>query len=168
MGLMSENTYEVMQRLADASKRAKFIERAPASAGGGDYIAHDVINQLALAMVGPHSFEVIELIRGHIPAWVDKEGKLRRDARIDGVTGVLARLTVDIGGKTYTIVEVGDEGNPQLGSDAENTKKAASDAYKRCWMRLGLGLELWAQENWALPAMLAHYHQQVEGQGSLL
>ena len=165
---MEQGTYEVMQRLADAQSRARFVEKAP-QGKHGEYIAHDVINQLALAMVGPHSFEVVELIRGYIPAWVDKDGKERMPQRIDGVTGVLARLTVDLPGHgPVVIVEVGSEDNPQMGSDAENTKKAASDAYKRCWMRLGLGLELWAGKAWSLPKMLTHYHTQVEGQETLL
>ena len=165
---MEQNTYEVMLRLADSASRARFVEKAP-QGKHGEYIAHDVINQLALAMVGPHSCEVVELIRGYIPAWIDKNEKERMPQRIDGVTGVLARLSVTLPGHgLVTITEVGSEDNPQMGTDAENTKKAASDAYKRCWMRLGLGLELWAQENWSLPKMLTHYHTQVEGQGSLL
>jgi hypothetical protein len=55
MGLMSENTYEVMQRLADAQSRRRFVTPAP-KGKHGDYIEHAVITQLALAMVGPHSF----------------------------------------------------------------------------------------------------------------
>ena len=152
MGLMSDGTYEVMQRLADAQSRRRFVQPAP-KGQFGDYIEHAVINQLALAMVGPHSFEVVDVLR---------------EADSGAVSGVLARLTVTIDGVTHTIVEAGDVDFPDREKAGKAVKLAASDAYKRCWMRFGLGLELWAQENWSLPAMLTHYHQQVEGQGSLL
>ena len=149
---MTGNTYEIMQRLADAASRRRFVAQAP-KGQFGEYIEHAVINQLALAMVGPHSFEVVDIIR---------------EAESGAVSGVLARLTVTIDNQTHTIVEAGDVDFPDRENAGKAVKLAASDAYKRCWMRLGLGLELWAQENWSLPAMLTHYHQQVEGQGSLL
>lgn len=104
-------------------------------------------------MVGPHSFEVVDVLR---------------EADSGKVSGVLARLTVTIDGQTHTIVEAGDVDFPERENAGKAVKLAASDAYKRCWMRLGLGLELWAQENWLLPAMLKGYHEEVEGQGSLL
>lgn len=121
----------------------RFIKQAP-KGKHGDYVSHDVINQKALAIVGPHSFEVLELI--------EDEGK---------VVGVLARLTVEIDGRQVSIVEVGDEEQPQQGNSASNAKKAASDAYKRCWMRLGLGLHLWSQEDYELPAMLTFYDAEL-------
>ncbi|HEY7531670.1 MAG TPA: hypothetical protein VH681_02670 [Nitrospiraceae bacterium] len=140
---------------------SRFIRPAP-QGKHGDYVPHFVINQKALAIVGPHSFEVVELIRGRIDAWVDKKtGEVKREARPDGVVGVVAKLTAVIDGRTVSIAEVGTEDNPQLESDAENAKKAASDAYKRCWMRLGLGLHLWSGSDYELPEMLAHYEKEL-------
>lgn len=143
---MNDATYQTMQRLADAAARVRFVEKAP-QGKHGEYIAHDVINQLALAMVGPHSFEVVDIIR---------------NADTGDVSGVLARLVVTIGGESYTITEAGDVDFPDRESAGKAVKLAASDAYKRCWMRLGLGLELWAQQHWSLPKMLEHYHQTDE------
>ncbi len=148
---MEQGTYEVMQRLADAQSRARFVSPAP-KGQFGDYIEHAVINQLALAMVGPHSFRVVEIVR-------EPDGR---------VSGVLAELSARIGEQDVTVVEAGDVDFPDRETAGKAVKLAASDAYKRCWMRLGLGLELWAQENWSLPKMLTHYHTQVEGQETLL
>ena len=135
----------------------RFIKSAP-QGKSGEYVPHDIVNQKALAIFGFHTFEIIELIRGDVPAWVDKKtGEVRRAARPDGVVGVRARLTVEIDGKTVSIVEVGSEDNPQLENDADNAKKAASDAYKRCWMRMGLGLHLWSGSDYELPKMLEFY-----------
>jgi hypothetical protein len=130
---------------------ARFIKK-PAPGKHGDYVSHDVINQKALAIVGPHSFEVIELIYADFT----HEG-----FPVKVVVGVLARLTVEIDGRQVSIVEVGDEEHPAQGNNASNAKKAASDAYKRCWMRLGLGLHLWSQEDYELPQMLAHYEKEL-------
>lgn len=166
---MNPDTRTVLARLATRFPD-RFVKDAP-QGKHGEYVPHDVVNQRALAIVGPHSFEVVELIRGMVDKWVDKKtGEIKREARADGVTGVLARLTVKIGDATLTVVEVGTEDNPQLGSDAENAKKAASDAYKRCWMRLGLGLHLWSGTDYELPDMLDHYQPrpgEVNGQGAL-
>lgn len=43
MGHMSENTYQVLQRLADAGRRRRFVKPAP-KGQFGDYIEHAVIN----------------------------------------------------------------------------------------------------------------------------
>lgn len=132
---------------------SRFIKEAP-KGKHGDYVSHDVITQKALAIVGPHSFEVIELIYDER----NFEGvALRR------VVGCLARLTVEIDGRTVSVVEVGDEEFPDQGNSASNAKKAASDAYKRCWMRLGLGLHLWSGGEYELPKMLEHYAEKLGG-----
>jgi hypothetical protein len=41
MGLMSDGTYEVMQRLADSASRRRFVTPAP-KGQFGDYIEHAV------------------------------------------------------------------------------------------------------------------------------
>ena len=104
----------------------------------GDYVSHSTVNERALSIVGPHSFEVVEVIR-------DTTGN---------VAGVLARLTVKIDGREVTVVEAGDEEHPDKKKPGEALKNAASDAYKRCWMRLGLGLHLWSQEDYFLDRQL--------------
>ena len=62
---------------------------------------------------------------------------------IDGFvdTADMATLTVVVDGKQYTVQGVGD---------GKDFKKAESDAIKRAAMKLGLGLELWAQESYWL------------------
>lgn len=119
-----------------------------------DTVSHFHVEQKALAVVGPHTFRLVDLIRGYIPEWVDRNGNVRMLARPNGVVGVTAELTAVIDGVTATIVEVGTVDDPRLENDAENAKKALSDAYKRCWMRLGLGLHLWAGDYYVLPKAL--------------
>ena len=116
----------------------RFIKEAPAGKHGS-YVSHDVIVQKALAVVGPHSFEVVELIRGWTDEVVINRGKPTEriyPAR-EGVVGVLGRLTVLLDDRTVSIQEVGDAEGAAAQSDGQNAKEAASDAYKRCWMRLG-------------------------------
>lgn len=121
---------------------SRFVKQPP-QGKHGSYVPHDIVNQRALAIVGPHSFEVVSLI-----------------ADAGKVVGVLGRLTVEVDGRTVVITEVGDEEFPDQGNSASNAKKAASDAYKRCWMRLGLGLHLWSGSDYELPAMLEHYSKE--------
>jgi len=128
---------------------SRFVKKPPAGKHG-DYVPHDVITQKALAIVGPHSFEIVQLI---------EDGGL--------VVGVLGRLTVTIDGREVSVVEVGDEEHPDQGNSASNAKKAASDAYKRCWMRLGLGLHLWSGQDYELPQMLEHYARELNGEAPI-
>lgn len=103
------------------------IEQKP---GGfaADYVAHHTVTQRLLEVVGPYSFGVTELIRG-----------------VDGqVEGALCELAAEVDGREVSIVEVGDCENPSnWKTDGQRAKDAASDAFKRCAMRLGLGLHLW-------------------------
>lgn len=109
----------------------------------GEYVPHYDVNQRALSIVGPHSFALEDLIRGHAPAVGDKF-----PARENAVVGVTASLNVIVDDTHVNIVEVGTADNPAMSTDAENAKNALSDAYKRCWMRVGLGLHLWARNYW--------------------
>lgn len=115
----------------------RYVKAAP-QGKYGDYVSHSTVNERALSVVGPHSFEVIEIIR-------DNDGN---------VAGVLARLTATIDGERVTVVEGGDEEHPQNKKPGEAVKNASSDAYKRCWMRLGLGLHLWSQGDYFLDKQL--------------
>lgn len=108
---------------------ARYIKEAPG--GRGDYCDHEIINQILLKVLGPFSFRVEQVI--YSPERI--------------VEGCTASLTVTVDGREVTITEVGDcpnadsAGSPNQG---DRLKKAASDALKRCAMRLGLGLHLWA------------------------
>ena len=128
-----------------------FIDKAPGK-GGGDYVSHSTINERALSVVGPHSFEVVELIRGYAPEM--RTTSKQYPERSDAVVGCLARLTCTVDGELVSVVEVGDVDNPAMNLDGANAKNAASDAYKRCWMRLGLGLHLWSQDRYFLDRQL--------------
>lgn len=101
----------------------------------GSYVSHDVVNQKLLALLGPIDFEVVELVRG-------AEGK---------VEACLARMTCDIDGRKTTVVEVGDCESPDnWKTEGARMKDAASDAFKRCAMRLGVGLHLWSGQDYFL------------------
>ena len=115
----------------------RYVKPAP-KGKYGDYVSHSTVNERALSVVGAHSFEITEIIR-------DQDGN---------VAGVLARLTATIDGRQVVVVEAGDEEFPDKKKPGEAVKNAASDAYKRCWMRLGLGLHLWSQDDYFLDKQL--------------
>ena len=133
---------------------SEFIKDPPAGKHG-KYISHSDVAQIALAKLGrPHSWEVVEVVRGFIPAGKTKEKRSEGKTtpgkeypeRPHGVVGVLGMVTVIIDGVEYVVTEAGEANSPQTSWDWENVKTAASDAYKRCWMRLGVGLELWVEQ----------------------
>ncbi len=107
--------------------------------GKFDFVEHAVITQVLLNELGPFDFTTSQVIRS-----------------ADGmVTGAICRLTCTVDGRVTTIEEVGDVENPQSkGTDGARLKDALSDALKRCAMRLGLGLHLWAQRRYFLDRLL--------------
>jgi len=116
------------------------IERKPGKAGG-DYVKHSVVAEKLLATVGPYDFRVVREIR---------------DADTSQIVGVIGELTCTIDGRVTTIAEAGDCDNPgNWPHDGARVKNAASDAFKRCAMRLGCGLHLWSQDAYRLPRALA-------------
>ncbi len=104
----------------------------------GSYVAHSTVTERLLSAVGPFSFGVMELIR-------ESDGQ---------VTGCLAELTVTVDGRTVTIREVGEVEHHERHTDGSAAKNAASDALKRCAMRLGLGLHLWSERDYFLNKQL--------------
>jgi len=101
------------------------------------YVEHSVISQRLLEVVGPHTFTVDKPV-----------------ANPDGVVvGCLATLTCTVDGTQVSVTEVGDVEHPGQ-NNASNLKNAASDALKRCAMRLGVGLHLWSQDNYYLDRAL--------------
>jgi hypothetical protein len=143
-----------------------FIERKD----GIDYVAHHVVTQRLLSIVGPFDFELVEIIRGDVAAVAPApDGKSRR-ARAgtpplhNVVVGGVWRLTCQIDGRRVRIEETGDVGDVHnWPHDGARLKDAASDALKRCAMRLGLGLHLWAQEHYFLDRQLRAILEQPGG-----
>lgn len=110
-----------------------------------DYVEHSVITQRLLEVVGPYTFTVDKPVTNP-----------------DGVVvGCLATLGCVIDGKFVRITEIGDVEHPGT-NNASNLKNAASDALKRCAMRLGLGLHLWAGDNYYLDRSLAKRIEEAE------
>lgn len=118
------------------------------------YVEHSDITQRLLHVVGPYSFEVVEVVRGDVAPTVDKQtGEIKKPGQPDVVVGCVARLTCEIDGRQVSVAEVGEVEHPLNHSqDGSRLKFAASDAIKRCAMRLGLGLHLWCQDHYYLSA----------------
>ena len=132
-----------------------------------DYVAHHNVNQRLLSIVGPFDFEVVDVVRGDVPARPpDPTAKSRRGKEgtpaLQGIiVGVTVRLTCEIDGRRTGVTEVGDVGDVHnWPHDGARLKDAASDALKRCAMRLGLGLHLWAQEHYFLDQQLKAQHRE--------
>lgn len=138
---------------------AKHLVKPPAPGRYGNYVEHNSVTEKLLAVLGPFDFEVVEPIRGHAPEIVskNKDGSVKNKypARDNAIVGCLARLTVTIDGRETTIQEIGTEDTPAMHNDAENLKNAASDAIKRCAMRIGVGLHLWSDDLFFLHGYLA-------------
>jgi len=131
------------------------IETVDKGSYKASYIGHSTINMRALSIVGPFSFEADQPIYGPVPEHKTKASPpVVYAARKQGIVGMLATLTVEIDGQVVRITEVGSVDIPAMQNDAENAKDASSDAFKRCWMRTGLGLQLWVKGDFFLPAQL--------------
>jgi hypothetical protein len=150
---------EPMHDLTQLARRFPegFIERKD----GIDYVAHHVVTQRLLSIVGPFDFELVEIIRGDVAAAAPIPNGRSRRARAgtpalhNVVVGGVWRLTCEIDGRRVRIEEIGDVGDVHnWPHDGARLKDAASDALKRCAMRLGLGLHLWAQEHYFLDRQL--------------
>jgi hypothetical protein len=116
----------------------RFIKQKP-GAFAADYVSHSEITQILLSKHGPVTQRVVEVIRNP-------------DGIIDGC---ILEMEFTIDGRDIVIQEVGDVERPGS-NNGSNLKNAVSDAVKRCAMRgCGLGLHLWAQENWVLEQALA-------------
>lgn len=130
---------------------AKFIRQTPGS-NSAPYIGHSVITQRILANVGAFDAEVVQVIRGYVPEikGTGKEGDSNRKrygapAINDAVVAVVYALTLTIDGRRCRVEEIGECGDPHnWGHDGARIKDAVSDAIKRCGMRFGVGLQLWA------------------------
>ena len=140
------------------------IERNPS--GGGSYVSHPVVEQRILDVLGPITTEMVQVLRGDVPGKApDPKGSSARAKAgtpdLDGaVVGVVLRMTAVVDGRTVVVEEVGDCEQPHnWPHDGARAKDAFSDAYKRCAMRLGVGLHLWAQEHFYLGPKLLKQDQ---------
>jgi len=112
------------------------------------YVEHSVVVQRLLEVVGPYSFTVDKPVTNP-----------------DGVvSGCLATLTCTVDGQQVSVTEVGDVEHPGA-NNGSNLKNAASDALKRCAMRLGVSLSLWAGDNYYLDKSLAKREKDANGDG---
>lgn len=137
--------------------------------GGGSYVAHPVVTQRLLLHLGGYDFELVQLIRGWVPGKApnpDGKSQRARDGVMelaDAVVGAVCRLTCEIDGRRCVIEEVGDCEDPHnWPHDGARLKDAMSDALKRCAMRLGLGLHLWAQQDYFLRSKLREREEAAE------
>jgi len=123
---------------------ARLIEKAP-QGKFGNYVPHFVVVQILLATVGPYDWQLVEVLRGSVPGITTKDGREWPPLQ-DAVVGAVYRLTCTIDGEQVTIEEIGVADGPAFeNNDAGRLKKAASDAMKRCGMRLGIGIQLWCK-----------------------
>jgi hypothetical protein len=131
---------------------ARVVKSNPS--GGGTYVAHPVVEQRLLDVLGcPPDTRVVQIVRGHVAAKApNPNGKSRRakegtPALSDAIVAVVLEMRCTIDGLSVTVQECGDCEQPHnWDTDGARLKDAMSDAYKRCAMRLGVGLHLWAQD----------------------
>jgi len=110
----------------------------------GDYVEHSAVNQRLLAHLGPFDQRIVEIVYDMHP----ELGQV--------CTGVILELSLTIDGKVTKIQEVGDVEHPfrKGRTNGIRLKEATSDALKRCAMRVGLGLHLYAQNDYFLDKLL--------------
>jgi len=151
-------------QLAKLAQRipGQYVEQVDVGRGRREaYIPHEVVEQFLLYILGPFDFEILQLIRGDVAAIPPNPQGSSERARagtppLTGVVvGALCRLTAEVDGRHTVITEAGDVEDPHnWNNDGKRAKAAASDALKRCAMRLGFGLELRAGEQYVLDKWL--------------
>lgn len=133
----------------------KVIKSNPS--GGGSYVAHPVVQQRIIDVLGSVDTELVEVLRGTVagkapnPNGKSARAKAGAPELPGAVVGVVLRMTAVVDGRKVVVEEVGDCEEPHnWPHDGARAKDAFSDAYKRCAMRLGVGLHLWAQDDFYL------------------
>lgn len=128
-----------MSQLAELARTfpQSYVKSKPGSFSA-PYVDHAVINQRLLQVVGPFDWAVREFI-----------------TNADGlIAGCVGTLTCEVDGRRVSISEVGDVSSPKP-ANGENAQIASSQAFKRCAMRLGLGLHLWSGDLYFLDKALS-------------
>tara|TARA_B100000287_G_scaffold123043_1_gene114989 strand:- start:7356 stop:7793 length:438 start_codon:yes stop_codon:yes gene_type:complete len=102
-----------------------------------DYVNHAVIAQRLLQVVGPYSWHCKTL---------ESEGV---------VVAMKGQLTLEVDGKLIKVEGTGtDQGNKNK-TIGEKIKEMESDAFKRAASKVGVGLHLWAQDQYFLNQQLS-------------
>jgi hypothetical protein len=125
----------------------RFLTQSP---HGMTAVDHTWITQRLLEVLGPYSLQVAQVIEG---GYSEVKGKNRTWPGGMGVVGAVVRLIVTVDGREVVIEEAGGVDNAaMIESDGERLKHAVSDGLKRCSMRLGLGVHVWAGDVFYLTA----------------
>lgn len=134
-----------------------FVEPPP-EGKYGHYVPHFVIRQMLLAIVGPYNWQLVEILRGDVAGYTNRQGKEVPPLH-NAIVGAVYRLTVTIDGNTVIVEEAGEcDAAAHDTNDAARLKKASSDAMKRCAMAIGLGINLWAKK----PHQLSLTHRKLQ------
>jgi hypothetical protein len=125
--------------------------------GGGTYVKHSTVEQRLLDVLGcPPNTTFVREIRGDAPGKKD-------EALTNVVVGVILRMEATVDGHHVVVEEAGDCELPSNWKhDGARMKDAMSDAYKRCAMRLGVGLHLWSQDDFYLSEKMLKQDQEAE------
>tara|TARA_B100001559_G_scaffold320457_1_gene332728 strand:- start:1260 stop:1691 length:432 start_codon:yes stop_codon:yes gene_type:complete len=107
-----------------------------------DYINHSVITQRLLQVCGPFDWDVEVIFNG--------EGK---------PVAAKGTLIVNVDGKQVKVSGIGTDQNNAGKDDGDIIKEMESDALKRAAMRVGVGLHLWAQDQYFLFAQMLKVHE---------
>lgn len=134
--------------------------------GGGSYVSHSEVEQRLLEVLGPVNTSVDQIIRGRVegkapnPSGSSARAKAGTPALEDAVVGVVLTMSAYVDELHVSVTEAGDcEAPHNWPHDGARLKDAMSDAYKRCAMRLGVGLHLWSQQHFYLGAKLLKQDQ---------
>ena len=123
----------------------RFIEKKGGSFSS-DYVSHSTVNEFLLGILGPFDWQLVQVL--HEPDGV--------------VSGAVYRLSTEIDGRMVHVEEVGSIQQGGTKNNGDRMKDAASDALKRCAMRMGLGLHLWSQDKYILHTTLESKTPQKE------
>lgn len=111
----------------------------PAPGQYGNYVSHAHVTEKLLGALGGVDTELVEIVRG----------------ASGDVEGVVLKMTAEIDGRTVSVTEAGDAvGGGNWSNDGQRLKDGFSDAYKRCAMRIGVGLHLWSGPAYFLAKIL--------------
>lgn len=148
----------------------KYVHSNPS--GGGSYVKHHLYTQRLLIHLGAYDFQLVEVIRGPVagkepnPQGNSTRARTGVPALESAVVGVVMRLTVEVDGKVRVVEDVGDCEDPHnWPHDGARLKDAISDAKKRCCTHLGLGLHLYAQDEYVLRETLVKRERGDEPEG---
>ncbi len=137
--------------------------------GGGSYVKHSTVQQRIMDVLGLVDFELVQVIRGHVdgrppnPNGKSARAKAGVPAMESAVVGVVCRMRAVIDGQAVVVEEAGDCEEPHnWPHDGARMKDAMSDAYKRCAMRLGVGLHLWSQDDFYLAEKMLKQDREAE------